>query len=200
MIALRLAATALVAITLGGCSLGKPTPQPKTYVIEPPVAGQPAKPYPQALQIGKFRVAPEFSGRALVYRVDDVRYAADYYSAFLAEPQSLLAGRIADWLDRAGPFQTVIHPGSGLSASFVLDAVFTELYGDFRPGRAPSAVMTAHFTLVDLTGVTPRITLEKTIGRRIPLAGTTPDDLVRGYGIALGEILSELAPQMSPKN
>lgn len=199
MTALRLAAAACAALLLTACSLGKPTPQATTYVIQPPLPAPAESRRPQTLRIGKVRVAAEFGGTALVFRVDDVRYAADYYNAFLAEPSALLGGRMAEWLDRAGPFETVARPGAAVPASYVLDAVFTELYGDFRPGRIPTAVMTAQFTLVDLTGVIPKVALERTIGRRIELKESSPDALVRAYGLALGEILAELAPQMVPR-
>jgi uncharacterized lipoprotein YmbA len=199
MTTLRLAAAACAAVLLAACSMGKPTPQATTYVIEPPMPAPAEHPVQQTLRIGKVRVAPEFGGTALVFRVDEVRYTADYYNAFLAEPSALLAGRIADWLDRGGPFETVAQPGAAVPASYVLDAVFTELYGDFRPGRIPTAVMTAQFTLVDLTGVTPKVALESTIGRRMELKESSPDALVRAYGMALAEILAELAPQMVPR-
>jgi hypothetical protein len=75
----------------------------------------------------------------------------------------------------------------------VLDAVVDELYGDFRPGRAPEAVITIQFRLMDLTGISPRPILERTIGRRVRLSEQSPEALIHGYGEALGEILAELA-------
>jgi hypothetical protein len=68
----------------------------------------------------------------------------------------------------------------------------TELYGDFRSGRTPVAVMTIQFTLVDLRGVSTKVRLEQTIARRIELPEASPAALVRGYGQALGEILTDL--------
>ena len=81
--------------------------------------------------------------------------------------------------------------------AYALEAVVTELYGDFRPGRTPAAVITVQFALVDLTGATPTVVLERSIGRRVDLSQASPDALVRGYGQALAEILAELSTQIS---
>jgi hypothetical protein len=85
-----------------------------------------------------------------------------------------------------------------VNAPYALEAVVTELYGDFRPGRKPAAVMTIQFTLVDLTGPSPTVVLERFIGRRVDLPDATPDALVRGYSQALGQILEELSTQIGP--
>lgn len=178
---------------LGGCAIGKPVPEAALYAIEPtpPTSSLPRK--PQTLTMGRVRVAPVYAGKSLVFRVDDVRYARDFYSVFIAEPDDMLASRIAAWLDRAGPFKSVAQPGNRHGSSYVLDAVVDELYGDFRPGRAPEAVITIQFRLMDLTGISPRPILERTIGRRVRLPEQSPEALIHGYGEALGEILAELA-------
>lgn len=144
------------------------------------------------------RVASAFAGLPLVLRVEGARYAADFYHAFIAAPGDLLGARMAEWLARSGPFQTVLQPDATTPAAYVLEAVVTELYGDFSAGQTPVAVMSVQFTLVDLQGLTPQAKLERTLGRRIELAEATPDGLVRGYGLALSDILTELAPQLAP--
>jgi cholesterol transport system auxiliary component len=202
MSAMRLVAAASTALALAACSIGDPVPHRTTYVVEPPLpAPAPAEARrPEALRMGNVRVAPAFAGHALVYRMDDVQFTPDFYHAFIAEPGPMLGGRMAEWLDRAGPFKTVAQPGGAVPAPYALEAVVTELYGDFRPGRAPAAVMTVQFALVDLSGATPTVVLERFIGRRVDLSQATPDALVRGYGQALGEILAELSTQLGPGN
>jgi len=199
MSAVRVLAAAGAAAVVAACSIGAPAPQTTTYVVEPPRAtSTPASRLPQALRMGNVRVAPPFAGSALVYRMDDVKFTSDFYNAFIAEPGPMLGARMAEWLDRAGPFKTVSQPGSLVTAPFALEAVVTELYGDFRAGRAPAAVMTVQFTLVDLTGTSAKVLLERFISRRVDLAEASPDALVRGYGQALGEILIELSTQIAP--
>jgi cholesterol transport system auxiliary component len=190
-------AAAGAALVVAGCSIGAPAPHTTTYVLDPP---QPTKTsttrHPQTLRMGNVRVAPAFASPPLVYRTGEVQYTPDFYNAFIADPGPLLGASMAEWLDRAGPFKTVSQPGGQVNAPYALEAVVTELYGDFRPGRKPAAVMTVQFTLVDLSGPSPTVVLERFIGRRVDLGEATPDALVRGYSQALGQILEELSMQI----
>jgi len=197
MTALRSAASASAALLLAACSIGQPIPQATTYVVElspPPAATTPRR--PETLRMGHVRVAPAFTGNALVYRMDEVRYTADPYNSFIAGAGGLLGARMADWLDRAGPFKAVSQPDSPQAAPYILEATVSELYGDFRPGRAPAAIVNVQFALIDLTGVGNKVVFERTIGRRVDLAQASPDALVRGYGKALTEILTELVAEL----
>ena len=146
--------------------------------------------------MGNVQVAAAYAGSALVYRLDDVRYAADPYHAFVADPGAMLGNQIAQWLDHAGPFSTVAQPGSTQPAAYVLEATVTELYGDFREGRAPAAVLTVQFALIDQTSARPKVTYERTITRRIELIHASPDALVGGYGTALAQILSQVTLEL----
>jgi cholesterol transport system auxiliary component len=186
---------ASAALVLVSCAIGKPIPQAATYGIEPPPPTLAVARRPKTLRMGKVRVAPAFSAKSMVLRVDEVRYEADFYNAFLAEPADLLGAAMADWLDHAGPFRTVTQPGTKTPADYALEATVTELYGDFRSGLTPTAVMTVQFTLVDLRGVALEVALERTIGRRIALHEATPEALARAYGVALGQILEALVPE-----
>ena len=185
-----------VAVVVSGC-FGRPAPHTETYVIDPPApATAPASSHPQTLRMGNVRVAPAFASPALVYRMDEVQFTPDFYHAFIADPGPLLGAAMAEWLDRAGLFKTVFQPGSVVTAPYALEATVTQLYGDFRPGQKPAAVMTVQFTLVDLSGPSAVVVLDRFIGRRIDLPEATPDALVRGYSQALGEILTELSKQI----
>jgi cholesterol transport system auxiliary component len=192
MRSIRLAFKLCACVVIAGCSIGKPIPQATTYVIELPAATPAAARRPETLRMANVRVAAAFAGDALVYRMDEVRYTADPYNAFIAEPALMLGNRMAQWLDRAGPFQSVVQPESVRGAPYILEATVSELYGDFRPGQAPTAVVTVQFALLDLTGARSKVVLERTIGRRVAVQEVSPDALVRGYGTALAEILAEL--------
>ena len=198
MRAARLAAAACVISMLAACSIGQPLPQATTFVVEPappPAATTPRR--AEALRMGNVRVAPAFASEELVSRMDEVRFTPDFYNRFIAEPGPMLGAGMAQWLDQAGPFRAVAQPGGAAPAQYALEASVTELYGDFRPGRAPAAVLSVQFTLVDVSGAAPQVVLERTIGRRVELPQATPEALVRGYGTALGGILAELAPQLA---
>jgi cholesterol transport system auxiliary component len=187
-------------LTLAACSIGRPPPQATTYVVDLPADSAPpsVRRSPEALRMGNVRVAAAYAGSALVYRLDEVRYAADPYHAFVADPGAMLGNQIAQWLDHAGPFSTVGQPGSTQPAAYVLEATVTELYGDFREGRPPAAVLTVQFALIEETSVRPKLVYERTITSRIDLPRASPDALVRGYGVSLQQILSQLAPDLDP--
>jgi cholesterol transport system auxiliary component len=197
---IRLAFKLYACVIIAGCSIGKPIPQPTTYVIELPVAAPAAARRPETLRMANVRVAAAFAGDGLVYRLDEVQYTSDPYNAFIAEPGAMLGNRMAAWLDREGPFKTVTQPGSITPAQYVLEATVTELYGDFREGRPPAAVMTVQFVLIDEAAASPKVVHERTIASRVDLPQVSPDALVRGYGKALAEILSQLVPELSAEN
>jgi len=189
-------AVVCAALILAACSIGKPIPEATTYVVEPaPPAPGAAPRRAETLRMGYVRVAAAFAGNSLVYRLDEVRYVSDPYQAFITDPAAMLGNRIADWLDRAGPFRAVAQPGSAQSAKsapYVLEATATELYGDFRAGTTPAAVVTIQFAVVDTSGPRVVTVYERTLGRRVEIAQASADALVRGYGAALTEILSRL--------
>jgi uncharacterized lipoprotein YmbA len=198
----RLALAACAALTLAACSIGKPIPQATTYVVDPPMAARStsAARRPETLRMGNVRVAAAYAGNALVYRLDDVQYTSDPYHAFIAEPGAMLGNRMAEWLDRAGPFETVAQPGSTRPVAYVLEATVTELYGDFREGKSPAAVLAVQFALIDQAGARPKVVHECTIARRVDLPQASPDALVRGYGKGLAEILSQLVSELGAEN
>jgi cholesterol transport system auxiliary component len=189
---------AACALMITACSIGKPIPQPTTYVVDPTAGTAVASAHrsTESLRIGNVRVAAPYAGSALVYRLDDVRYASDPYHVFAADPGAMFAYRIAAWLDDAGPFRSVAQPGSGRSARYVLEATIAELYGDFREGGAPAAMLTVQFALIEQTNARPTVIYERTVGRRVDLPKASPDALVRAYGTALAEILSQVAPEL----
>jgi cholesterol transport system auxiliary component len=190
------------ALTLDACSIGKPIPQATTYVVDPPMAEAASSTTrrPETLRMGYVRVAAAYSGNALVYRLDDVHYTADPYHAFIAEPGPMLGNLMAAWLDRVGPFKTVAQPDSVSPSQYVLEATVAELYGDFRAGRPPAAVLAVQFALIDQAGGRPRLVRDRLIASRVDLPQASPDALVRGYGKALAEILSQLVPELSAED
>jgi uncharacterized lipoprotein YmbA len=197
----HLAAVFCAALILGACSIGKSIEQATTYIIEPtPPASNTAARQADTLRMGYVRVAAAFAGNALVYRVDDVQYVSDPYHAFIADPAAMLGNRMAEWLDHAGPFKVVAQPGSMQSANsapYLLEATVTELYGDTRAGTPAAAVITIQFALVDTSGPRAVTVYERTISRHVPVEQPKPAALVRGYGAALSEILSQLSGDLA---
>jgi cholesterol transport system auxiliary component len=192
-----LAFAACAALGLVACSIGRPIPAPNTYVVQPPAPKSVSSTASgaESLRVGDVHVAAAYASNALVYRTDDVRFTSDPYSRFIAEPGTMLGDQMAAWLARAGSF-AVAGPESTLPAHYLLEATVTELYGDFRPGRVPAAVLAVQFALIDQSGARPRVVLERSIARRVGLPQASPDSLVRGYGDAFAEIVAELSTDL----
>lgn len=189
----------LLGLLLAACSIGQPLQPPTTFVVEPaPPAGRLSSAFGrETARMGAVRVAGGFSGTSLVYRRDDVTFVSDPYNAFITDPAAMLSSRIASWLDVAGPFRTVLQPGSNQTTRYVVEATVTQLYGDFRPGEMPAAVLTIQFALVDATALRTTTVFERTYSRRVPLPATNPAALARGLGQALGETLTALVPDLA---
>ena len=199
MNARQIALAVSAALFLTSCGIGKPTPQPTTYVVEPVMPTQQigVQKVPDALRMGSVRMAAPFSGNSLVYRLDDVSYVSDPNQAFIADPGSMLGSKMATWLGHSGAFKSVSQPGINQSAPYVLESTVTELYGDFRQGTPPTAVVAVQFALIDVLSVRPRIVYERTIEQHEPLDAATPDALVRGYSRAVSQILTQFVTELS---
>src|SRR5690348_10145932 len=103
----HVAVVSFVAV-LASCAIGKPLPSVTTYVVELPadVKEHNEAPRAETLRVGKVRVAAAYGGETLVYRLDDVRYAADPYHAFIADSGAMFASRIAEGLGQTGVFKS----------------------------------------------------------------------------------------------
>jgi hypothetical protein len=84
-----------------------------------------------------------------------------------------------------------------VTTDYALELVFTDLYGDFRPGRAPAAVMSVQAYLVETGGGTPKAVYTRAFAQRVGLGEASPEAVVRGYGVALGRILAELSADLA---
>jgi cholesterol transport system auxiliary component len=189
-----------VALIVSACSIGRPIPTATTYSIEPSPAALaiPKPPHPERLRVERVRVAAAYDRTALVYRLNAVRYVSDPYHTFLADPGPMLSNRIAEWLAAAGLFKAVDAPGGAAPAPWVLEATVTELYGDFEAGGDnPAAVMSIRFTIIDEGSARPKVAYERSLSRRVPVSRAAPEALVSGYGMALADILTQFATDLS---
>ena len=195
---LTLAALAVAGL-LAACSLGRPALPVSYYGIEPtppPRAGAEAR-RPESLRVGQVRVAASYAGAELVYRIDEVRFVTDFYHRLIAPSGPMLGNAMAEWLDTAGPLRLVSAPGSAVPTRYILDVTVNDLYGDFRPGRPPQAVLRLQVALLDSTAAGLPAVFERSVERRVDLPAASPEALVLGYSRALEAALIELRPQIA---
>ncbi len=185
------------SVLLGACSLRQDAPPVEHYVLRPPPPAEAAVRRTESLRVAPVRVAPSFAGEQLVYRMDEVRYASDFYHRLMAPSGAMIGTQATEWLDRAGPMRFTAAPGSGANQRYVLNLFVLELYGDFRPGRPPSAVLLIQATLSDTNRPTQAALMERTFRQSVALTQSTPAAVVEGYGRALGAVLLELQPLLA---
>lgn len=195
--ALALAALlACLALPLAGC-LGalRPNEPPKSYYIldaSPPPASLPRPSLDGTLLVRDVRVAPPFNTRSLTYRMGPSTYTADYYHLFLTQPGDLATQQVRAWLDHAGLFRHVALPGSSLPHDFALEALVTELYGDFTNAEG-RAVVAVQFFLLDERTSRRLVLLSSEHRREAELPENSPAGLVAAMNRALTDILLALA-------
>jgi hypothetical protein len=103
---------------------------------------------------------------------------------------------MTEWLVQPRPVDAV-QAAASADAPYVLDATFLELYGDFRNGRAPEAVVTVQFTIRDASSPSRAVVFDEIISRRIAIDRAGAPQLVRGYNVALTELLAQLTSDLS---
>jgi len=192
----------LVAAVLTACSFSRPSPVKRTYLLEPTAPPVAAAQKPLTLRMGALAVAAPFRGRQLVYRYDDLKYEADFYSEFFVAPASMLSEATARALVSSNTFKRVIPPGAAPDdGDYQLDGFVNELYGDAREPTKPAAVLSITFYLSAMNFASgPSVIWSREYRQRVPIAASTPDEVVRAWNAALTLLLADLARDLAATN
>lgn len=193
--ALLIAGTSLVAAALVGCSLSRPAPIKNTFLLAPPAPQPVAKPKSASLRVGNVNVAVPYRAKQFVYRESELKYTYDYYTEFLVPPASMIAEATTRALDRAHVFARVAAPGAPSDADYVLDAFVESLYGDTRNAAKPTAEIAITYYLSRADASSPF--WSKEYRKSVALSANAPDQFATALSSAFGEILAELARDLS---
>ena len=136
-----------IVVMLSGCGS---TMNKNQYVLEvsPPYTAKGAQPPSAILEVRTFTINSEFSGRQMVYRIDEFRYAPDYYNEFLISPAVMITEVMQNWLADAGAFARVVEPGTAMMPTYILNGSIVACYADIRDKTAPSAVLELRMFLI----------------------------------------------------
>jgi len=151
--------------------------------------------------LSRVSISPLFQSRSFTYRTAENSYEQDPYAGFLIAPERALAEPIRAWMRASGVFGRVAEPGSGLTATKVVEVSVNELYGDFRKASQPVGTMEIHFICYEVKdGAAGRIVLDKVCARETPLMRRTPDALMAAWDADLREIMEEINSEYAKAN
>jgi cholesterol transport system auxiliary component len=197
--ALAAIAILIMAATLVACTLSRPSPVKRTFLLEPtlPTAAG-ATPKPVAVRVGVVNVAAPFRGKTFVFRETDLRYESDYYDEFFIAPAIMFSDATAKGLAASNVFRRVVPFGAASDeGNYVLDGFVSELYADTRDAAAPVAVITVTYYLTPANVVGSGVAWSREYRQRTKVSGPGPDAVARGWNAALTAILADLAKDLA---
>jgi ABC-type uncharacterized transport system auxiliary subunit len=194
---LTLVAVVAVAAALGACSLSRQSLVKRTFLLEPAPPPMASVQKLASLRVGLVNVAAPYRGKAFVYRADELKFEADYYSEFFVAPTAMLSEATARALAAANVFRRTIPPGAAEAGDYVLDGFASELYGDARDAAKPAAAVAITFYLSPANAMTPNVIWSREYRQRATVAEATPEALARAWNAALSTILADLARDLA---
>jgi cholesterol transport system auxiliary component len=191
--ALTIAAGTALGLAAGGCT--RPSPVKGTYVLEPALPPPVAKTQAGLLRVGTITVGAPYRARSFVVRESDLKFETDYYNEFLVAPGANISEATARALAAAKVFASVAPQGVVVDPDWLLDGFVDALYGDARSLEKPAAVLTITYFLRRTGGGVP--IWSHTYERRLPFTPGNAGAYVAALNSALGDILAELARDLS---
>ena len=191
------ALAALLVFCSGCVSLERSYPDQHYFVIEVKRNVNPSTmPGSGVVEVADVQISPRYTGKSFVYRTSDARYESDFYNQFLVAPAALITEELRKGLTQSQVFRHVIGSSNQLQPTHVLQAAVSGLYGDFRNGSAPKAVLEMEFFLTKEADGRSQIVMEKSYAKTVDVSRRTPEGLVRGWSQALEEILTALVADL----
>jgi cholesterol transport system auxiliary component len=197
--ALAAVAFVVVAAMLASCSLSRPTPVKRMFLLEPTApAAATGTPKTASVRVGVVNVAAPFRGRTFVFRESDLRYESDYYDEFFIAPAIMVSDATAKALAASNVFRRVVPFGAASDeGDYVLDGFVSELYADTRDPAAPTAVVTITYYLTPTNVIGSGVVWSREYRQRAKVSGAGPEAMARGWNTALTAVLAELARDLA---
>jgi uncharacterized lipoprotein YmbA len=182
--------------SLAGCgSLSKPYPDKTLHAIRvgdpPSSASSPAS--RMALRVDHVHIADPYNATTFVYRIGESTYKSDYYNGFIAPPGRLLTGEISTFLAKAGLFSTIVSGDSTADYQLSLESNVTSMYGDYREGEKPQAVVIVRFFVIDHGKGRFNVIFDRSYSQTTPIEGKGIDGLMKAYDSSWTNLLTQLA-------
>lgn len=193
--ACRLAVLGVLALALTGCvRLERERAEKRFYMIEATRPSREIHNEPMAdgmLRVRRIGISPAYESASFVYRTGEAAYESDYYNAFFIAPDALLTDQVSRWMDAAGLFGRVAPGGSHMRGEYLLEGSVLSLYGDYRPGAGPDAVIELQLALLKDGPEGLTLLHHGTYAGRERLREGGPEGLVAAWSLALAGILEQ---------
>jgi cholesterol transport system auxiliary component len=190
-----LAATMLLCLLLGGCSLlgGGNQREPTTiYAPDPRIAADPSWPNVQ----WRLEISPATAARML----DSVRIAVSptpgeiqvYRGASWSKPPTqMLEDAVLRGLEDSGRIAGVARQGSGIEGDYRLLVDLRRFEADYAGAAVPAATIELNAKL--LHPIDQRVVAARTFLVRKPASGTAVPEVAAAFDAALGDVAGQLA-------
>jgi ABC-type uncharacterized transport system auxiliary subunit len=184
----------ILFLLLAGCAnLERNFPERNYYILNIPKSNPTSAPVSKTvLEVRRFTISPNFTGREFVYRKGENSYVADFYNQFFRTPSLLITEETHKWLSESGLFKYVVDSTNSVRPDYVLAGNINGLYGDYRTSDSPRAVVGIQFFLTDETSANSQIIFRNNYRREVVLRDNSPETLVEGWNEALGQIFTAL--------
>ncbi|MFN2348918.1 MAG: ABC-type transport auxiliary lipoprotein family protein [Thioalkalivibrio sp.] len=178
----------LLMLVLQACTVGvdlqRPAPVKQTYLLEMDRAHQVAPDNAPTLRIAPVRVAAGFEGRALVYRMAQGRFEADFYNQWFTSPRDQVFEVASQWFNHGAVFREVVPQNLATQADYRLDLLVTRLYVDMSdPARHAGRV-----------GLQAYLSSRDAEGRSVLMHETLEAD--RPVSVMAGEVVGDAAARV----
>jgi len=186
-----IAAAALFLFT--GClNLKTGYPAKNSFLLDAKRTDKKGAEQSRVIQVKRFHISPRFKGKGFVYRFEKLKFESDFYNEFFISPDEMITEQVQQWLSESEIFTLVTARNSEPPPDCVLEGRITELYGDFRNGGTPKAVMELKFLLLSANKSPVQILFKKRYRADIPIKEKRSALLATGWNQALEKILNQL--------
>jgi ABC-type uncharacterized transport system auxiliary subunit len=148
---------------------------------------------PVILKVVRFRVAPLYDTRQIVYRDKSYKREAYTYHRWRAHPADLVTDYLTRDMRQSGLFEAVVQAGSKLSPTHMLEGSLEEFF-EWNAAEGWKAVLTVSATLVKAgeTDASGGILFQRTFHAIQPYQEKTPEGLAKAMSEAMSRVSEEL--------
>ena len=186
----------VVVVLLAGCQSAMNKNQ---YVLQvsPPQTAKVSQPPGIILEVRAFTIDSEFSGRQMVYRIDEFRYAPNYYNEFLIPPAIMIGEATRNWLADTETFARVAEPGSGMMPTYILNGSISACYADIREKAAPAAVLELKMFLTKQDKAVETLLWSHSYKMREPMKDTQAQSFAAAMSRCVQNVLQKLQADLA---